>query len=53
MTSSVPSVFMAVGGCEVSDAPASPPPNSTTLAEAALLETEVEKSIQMGMVALE
>jgi hypothetical protein len=37
----------------VPDAPTSPPPNPTLSARVELSEVEVEKSIHMGMVALE
>jgi hypothetical protein len=37
----------------VLDAPTSPPPNPTLLAEVVLSEVEVEKSVQEGMAALE
>jgi hypothetical protein len=37
----------------VTDAPASPPPNPTPSARAALLEAEVEKFVQIGMAVLE
>jgi hypothetical protein len=50
---SIPLVFVAIGGHEVLDAPTSPPPNPTLLAEAVLSEVEVEKSMQEGMAALE
>jgi hypothetical protein len=50
---SIPSVFVATGGHEVLDAPASPPPNATLSAKAMLSEVEVEQSVQEGMVALE
>jgi hypothetical protein len=51
--SSAPPVSTAVGGHEVLDAPAPPLPNPTPSTGAALLEAEVEKSIQIGMVMLE
>jgi hypothetical protein len=53
MAGSVPPASMNVGGREVLDAPALPLPNPTPSARAALLEVEVEKSIQMGMAILE
>jgi hypothetical protein len=53
MASSVPSVSTVVGGHEVPNALASPLPNPTPSVRAALLEAEVEKSIQMGMAVLE
>jgi hypothetical protein len=52
MAGSVPPASMAVGGCEVPNGPALPPPNPTPLAGAVLSEAEEEKSVQMGMVAL-
>jgi hypothetical protein len=53
MAGSVPQASMAVGGREVLDAPASPPPNPTPSTVATLLEAEMEKSVQMGMAAPE
>jgi hypothetical protein len=44
-TGSVPSVSVAVGGREMPDVPASPPPNPTPAAGVVLLEVEVEKSV--------
>jgi hypothetical protein len=43
--SNIPPASMAVGGCVVPDALASPPPNPILLAEVALSEAEVEKSV--------
>jgi hypothetical protein len=51
--SSVPLASVAIGGREVPDVPASPPPNPTPSVGAALSEVKVEKSVQMGMAALE
>jgi hypothetical protein len=49
----VPSASAAIGGREVLEAPASPPPHPTLSVGVALLEAEAEKSVQEEMVALE
>jgi hypothetical protein len=50
---SIPPVSVTIGGHRVSNAPALPSPNPTPSVGAALLEAEVEKSIQIGMGMLE
>jgi hypothetical protein len=51
--SSVPLVSAAIGGPEVPNALALPPPNPTPSAGVVLSEVEMEKSVQMGMAMLE
>jgi hypothetical protein len=50
---SVPPASVAIGGWEMSATPTLPSPKLAPSAGAALLEAEVEKSIEMGMAALE